>query len=323
MVLSPWLHSLRRSFQRPRRRGHRRYVKRDTRPTVELLEDRTLLDGAGPHIFAATPDPAFDLRASTLDSVEVTFHEAINEATFTAADVAITGPAGSITPAGITPLGGNQYEISFAAQSLRGTYSVLVGPEIEDAAGNPMDQDGDGTTGEAIEDVFALSFGAYSADTVFTAAQPIAAGDTTYDNQDICVIGATLTIDGPHTFNTVHLIDSAAVTHSAASTTGLDLTVSDDAIIDVSSSIAANGRGYAGVYDNHGQGPGAGRATYVGGGGGGYGGVGASSRGAALVVLLTGLCLNRPVLAQVAVGTMTGAREVLVAERSGWTCLEC
>ena len=73
--------------------------------------------------------------------------------------------------------------------------------------------------------------------------------------------------------NATLLMSELTSTQSVATLTARELT------IESTGHITADSRGFAGVYDNHGQGPGAGRATYVGGGGGGYGGVGASSRG--------------------------------------------
>src|SRR5205085_1716303 len=44
--------------------------------------------------------------------------------------------------------------ISFAAQQLAGRYTVKIGPDVQDTAGNYMNQDGDGANREATVDVF-------------------------------------------------------------------------------------------------------------------------------------------------------------------------
>jgi subtilase family serine protease len=49
-------------------------------------------------------------------------------------------------------LDARRYRVHFASQSREGAYQVTVGPEIQDLAGNRMDQDGDGEKGEAADD---------------------------------------------------------------------------------------------------------------------------------------------------------------------------
>ncbi|MHC4405650.1 MAG: Ig-like domain-containing protein, partial [Planctomycetota bacterium] len=239
------------------------------------------LDLTGPRITASTPPSPVDLRADTLDSVTVTFSESLDfdpgDGSFAVEDVTIIGPEGEIAPTGIAPLGGNEYEISFGAQTVRGTYSVSVGPDIADLAGNLMDQDQDGLLGEAEEDIYTFNFDAIDADTVFTSGITIGVGDTTYDGQDICVNGSMVTIDGVHAFNSLHLVEAAVVTHTARSVDGLALSVIEDAIIDDSSMISADRRGHGST-----AGPGAGASgggqSGAGGGGGGYGGLGGNGR---------------------------------------------
>lgn len=234
-----------------------------------------MLDVTGPQITGALPQDPVNLRTDTLDSVTVTFSEAVDfdpagSGSFTVEDVTVIGPEGEIAPTAITSLGGDEYEIAFSAQTCRGAYTVSVGPDIADLAGNLMDQDQDGVLGETEEDVYTFSFDAFDADTVFTSETTIEVGDTTYDGQDICIDRTTLTVDGTHNFNSVHLIEGAVVTHTADSTTGLDLSVTEEVIIDDSSLVLADGLGYGSN-----SGPGAG-VEGDGGGGGGYGGSGAN-----------------------------------------------
>ena len=44
--------------------------------------------------------------------------------------------------------GDTQFDLGFAAQNLRGTYRLTVGPNVTDAGGNLMNQDGDAINGE-------------------------------------------------------------------------------------------------------------------------------------------------------------------------------
>lgn len=116
----------------------------------------------------------------------------------------------------------------------------------------------------------------------FTVNTTIGVGDTTYDGQDVVVQGCTLTVDGPHTFVSLTLLDGGVLTHSAYGSgdnaeLGLNLTVTGDMLVDASSRMDVNGRGYACI-NGVSYGPGAGtgtRSDYGGGGGGGaFGGNG-------------------------------------------------
>jgi len=113
-------------------------------------------DFAGPRVIS----PSFlgDLPLP-INAVELTFSEALDEATFTTDDVLITGPFGVVPVAAITSLGSNAYRISFADQTASGVYSVQIGPDVTDLTGNLMDQDYDLVNGEPADDVAVLTFG--------------------------------------------------------------------------------------------------------------------------------------------------------------------
>ncbi len=82
----------------------------------------------------------FSGAAGTFSTIHVTFSEAIDGATVNTSDATLTGPGGPITVLSFTPTVGttNQFDITFAPQSTAGTYTVTVGPNITDLAGNPM-----------------------------------------------------------------------------------------------------------------------------------------------------------------------------------------
>lgn len=119
------------------------------------LVDLTPQDVTGPSVVSAE---ALGSVAGEIDRVVVQFDEAIDEATLSPADASLTGPAGAIAIASVLPLGGNQYEIRFAPQTAAGDYRFELGPNVRDLANNLMDQDGDGTPGEALDDRFGLDF---------------------------------------------------------------------------------------------------------------------------------------------------------------------
>jgi len=114
------------------------------------------IDLDGPFITGHAPGGAVP---GPVTEVQVTFNEAINAATFTTADVVMTDPGGwPVTVLNVASAGGNTYRIVFQGQSSGGLYHVLVGPDIEDNAGNLMDQDTDGNQGEVPDDVYDASF---------------------------------------------------------------------------------------------------------------------------------------------------------------------
>ncbi|MCW5553064.1 MAG: Ig-like domain-containing protein [Verrucomicrobiae bacterium] len=113
----------------------------------------------------------------------------------------------------------------------------------------------------------------------FTNAVTISETDTNYDGQDIIVDGATVTIDGPHSFNSLLLTNNAVLTHSPCTTTTthkLELFVTNTLAISTNSRIDVSLKGYL-----------AGRTTgnttngaATGLSGGSYGGLGGSVSGA-------------------------------------------
>ena len=100
----------------------------------------------------------------------------------------------------------------------------------------------------------------------FSVDTTISATDTSYDNQDIVVNGATLTIDGPHVFSNLTLINSAVLTHSVAATQKLEITAGV-VNIDSSSRIDLTGKGLEKT------------AEVTGWSGGSYGGQGTDAQG--------------------------------------------
>lgn len=108
-------------------------------------------DVTGPKVVSMDPSEATEV----LDRLVVTFNETIDPATFTVEDVVeLLGPNGAIQPTAVHVLSGGQFEILFAPQTALGTYTLTLGPDIFDVAGNAMDQDEDGIAGEVLEDRF-------------------------------------------------------------------------------------------------------------------------------------------------------------------------
>ena len=95
-----------------------------------------------------------------VSSVRLKFNEAI--ASFTIGDVALLqGPGGAIAPLAVAAVAGSgdrQFDVTFAPQATLGQYTLVVGPGITDLDGNAMDQDLDGTVGEAVDDQYTAVF---------------------------------------------------------------------------------------------------------------------------------------------------------------------
>lgn len=120
---------------------------------LAILDNDT--DTVGPWVAQSTPSgTSYD----PMSRFTLTFSETIQDGSFTAQDVvSLTGPAGPITSFAVNKLSGTQYEVLFAEQTQLGTYSLTVGPEILDVLSNPMNQDGDGTNGETLDDRYSCS----------------------------------------------------------------------------------------------------------------------------------------------------------------------
>ena len=119
---------------------------------------------------------------------------------------------------------------------------------------------------------------------VFAADATIANGDLTHDGQSVVVSGGILTVDGPHSFRDLVVLDGATVTHSATdeiSVGQLELALDRDIYVACGGAADATGRGYVGsdprgygYPNNTDEGAGAGVAGSHGGRGGAFDGTG-------------------------------------------------
>ena len=105
----------------------------------------------GPYVVSATPDGSVN-SSSGISSMTLDFNEEINPATITTSEVALTGPGGAISGVTVTPVAGSndhEFTISFPTQAAAGSYTLKVGPDIQDWYGNDMNQNRNGVNGEA------------------------------------------------------------------------------------------------------------------------------------------------------------------------------
>lgn len=114
----------------------------------------------GPRVTAGTqtaPQPA------AISRVHVTFNRAMDPSTFTVGDiVSFMRPDGQAIPiVGVAPVAGTgstQFAIDFTLQGMTGGYTLVLGPDIRDTLGNPMDQNNNFVAGEVPADRYTLTF---------------------------------------------------------------------------------------------------------------------------------------------------------------------
>lgn len=114
-------------------------------------------DAVGPAIVAMTPS---GVTAAPVSQIQVVFSEPIDGSTFSAEDITVLGPLGelSVSSDPIDSGDGKTFDLSLDQPSTQaGVYYVMVGPEVLDLAGNPMNQDSDGSNG-GVNDVYEGTF---------------------------------------------------------------------------------------------------------------------------------------------------------------------
>jgi len=119
----------------------------------------------GPYVVTAG---LVNTSGASVSAIDVTFSGPVDPSTFTLAQIKqIIGPAGnSITPLVILDISTgaagsdihNMYQIQFAPQTTVGVYTITLGPQISDFAGNQMDQNRNGINGQAVGDDYSGAF---------------------------------------------------------------------------------------------------------------------------------------------------------------------
>jgi hypothetical protein len=119
---------------------------------------------AGPYVVGNTPGDVFGPQTS----VRVQFDRPINVSTFTTGSIdsftrtvgsTVTNLLGAIT--GVTPVAGSNnrsFDITFSPQSALGAYQLVIGPNIFDTAGTPMDQNHNLIAREIPDDEYIAAF---------------------------------------------------------------------------------------------------------------------------------------------------------------------
>jgi energy-converting hydrogenase Eha subunit E len=171
----------------------------------------------------------------SMSTLRLTFNRAIAAATFTAADVALTGPDGlpiTVTSVAAAPgYAGYVFDVSFATQTKPGAYSLKVGPDIADPAGVTM--------ASAFTRTFTLTGGTPS-----STPPPAPAPTTT----PLAIVNAVNLGNSPISMSTLRLTFNRAI--AAATFTAADVTLTGPDGLPIAVTSVAAAPGYAGyVFD--------------------------------------------------------------------------
>jgi hypothetical protein len=116
-----------------------------------------------PHVDSAAT-VALPQGLGPVTALTLTFNVPMNPVTFDVASdiVSFTDPDGTDVSSLITgsswSSGNTVLTLELTPPTLIGSYQLVIGPQIEDALGNLMDQDEDGTNGEGVEDRYTFNF---------------------------------------------------------------------------------------------------------------------------------------------------------------------
>ena len=116
-------------------------------------------DVAGPRVIDASPSGG---TGGPVSKLRLTFNEPLDPASLTADDVlGFAGPGGPLAVTNISAVAGSnsrKFDFQFDPQFARGDYELVLGTNVLDLAGNPLNQDGDSENGEVPGDQFTATF---------------------------------------------------------------------------------------------------------------------------------------------------------------------
>ncbi|WP_182867972.1 carboxypeptidase regulatory-like domain-containing protein [Rhodopirellula sp. JC639] len=109
------------------------------------------IDRSGPRVTNQIP---LQQSAAPFSQWTFVFDEQIDPVTLTTDDITLfESPVGADLRGAINSItgSGTTFTVTFDPQSVDGTYQISLGPDIQDVAGNAMDQNSDGINGEVID----------------------------------------------------------------------------------------------------------------------------------------------------------------------------
>ena len=141
-------------------------VELDRNGGTEIADSGIFTIFSDPPYVITSSAPAVPENVGVVSKVVLTFNVPMDPATFSAGSdiVSFTDPIGNSVLPSITgtswSAGNTVLTVDFTPPSQPGTYQLVVGPNIADTLGSLMDQDQDGSSGEAVDDrhstVFAI-----------------------------------------------------------------------------------------------------------------------------------------------------------------------
>jgi len=109
-----------------------------------------LLDGQAPTVSSFTPS---GVLTTPVTQLTLTFNEPVAASSIGVEDFGLIRPDGvAVVLSSVTRVNATQVQLNFPSQRMNGIHTLRVGPNLSDLAGNLMNEDGDGTPGESVED---------------------------------------------------------------------------------------------------------------------------------------------------------------------------
>ncbi len=152
---------------------------------------------------------AIGLGSGAITGFRVKFSESVQPTSFTSTDIIVTGPAGTIlaaNPVAVANTNNTEFTFTIPSSSAVGNYTLKVGPNILDIAGNQMNQDGDTINGEATQDQYSAAFSLTSTTTL------VATNATVKSILDLKTITSTISITSD--FNITDLDIAVNIAHT-------------------------------------------------------------------------------------------------------------
>jgi serine protease len=134
---------------------------------------------------------ALGLGSGSITGFRVKFSESIQPTSFTSSDIILTGPAGTIlaaNPVAVANTNNTEFTFTIPSSSTVGSYTLKVGPNILDIAGNQMNQDGDTINGESTQDQYNAAFSLTSTTTL------VATNNTAKSILDLKTVTSTISV---------------------------------------------------------------------------------------------------------------------------------
>lgn len=126
---------------------------------IDNIEVSGILGTALPPAPVVVSHTPVDTVVDPQDCLYIQFSQPMDPGTFSASELAsLTGPAGPISISSSVWVDPSVLRIDFLEQSAEGAYAMVINPTIQDVYGSSLNQDLDGSPGEADEDMYTASF---------------------------------------------------------------------------------------------------------------------------------------------------------------------